>query len=514
MKKFVVALGITLSVFFSSFVYAEKNAVIYVDGSCIDTEAFISEDNNCIYVPVRSVFEAMGCDVQWNMENKMAEITYNGITAKLQLYQDYIFDIKIISDRIYLPLKDFSELFGLDAQWNEEDRTININGTISHHENSGGFSEKYEIKDTSNFAEKINQYMPDNKNYVFSPICLKYAFAMAANGADEETKIEIMKAFNIDDLDKYNDNVKEYLSKITLKKDNIDADSRVNLNIANSIWLNEDYIKDGGFNDNFKKLVNNKYNASAKVVNNKNAVQNINAWCADNTNNKITQIVSDNDFLSCLVNAVYFKGMWSSGFYNKEKAVFTDRNSKKSEIDFMNQTEHFKYYADNNIKIISMPYYDSKNDVSMYLAIVDDKSIDFEKYIEKMSEKKVKVSLPKFKTEYSVNSDNALSIFKNLGIKRAFESNQTAYHFKNMFNDAVNDETSVYLSDVIHKAFIDVNETGTEAAAVSALTQCGSLDVSVPEKIYDFTANTPFTYFIRDNGNGEILFIGEYAFVE
>lgn len=516
MKRNIIFLSLASMLLSSIPAYAESPLKIFINNESIDSPAFISEDNDSTYVPVRSVFEAMGCEVNWDNTNKTAEIAYKD--NKLTFSQYSSDNIKIVNDRMYLPLRAVSEDLGFEVTWNEEDKSININEAVNYSEyTNSNTSEIYELNSSSGFALKLNELMPNDQNYVFSPISLKYLLAMAANGADDETKGEITKAFEINDLDKFNDDVKEYLSTLTLEKldDDFGDDynglsSGVSLNIADSIWLNEDYIKNGDFSDNFKSLVLDKYNAAAEGVNNENAVEKINNWCAENTNQKVTNIINNNDFIACLVNAVYFNGKWSSLFDEDEtkKALFTDRNSEKTEIDFINQTGLFEYYADKNIKIISMPYQHS--DISMYFALTDDKAVDFERYIEKMEEKEVKISIPKFKTEYS---SNAVDIIKSLGIEKAFDTNSNAYHFKDMFNDTVNNAESIYISDILQKAYIDVNEEGTEAAAIAAFTMTGGMDES-PDEIYEFKADKPFTYFIRDDKTGEILFMGEYAFAE
>ena len=119
-----------------------------------------------------------------------------------------------------------------------------------------------------------------------------------------------------------------------------------------------------------------------------------------------------------------------------------------------------------------------------------------------MQKRKVKLSVPKFKIEYSAELSPAL---KALGIKSAFSD----ANFKKMFDKDAN----TAISNVIHKTYIDVDEEGTEAAAVTAIIMMGSA-MPRPEEVIEFKADKPFTFLIRDNYSGETFFIGEYAFAE
>ncbi|MDD3654722.1 MAG: serpin family protein [Desulfotomaculaceae bacterium] len=347
------------------------------------------------------------------------------------------------------------------------------------------------------FAWNLNNLMPKDKNYMFSPLSVKMALAMAAVGADGETKEEILKTLRIEDLNKFN-----ALSAQLIKEYSENED--VKLNIANSLWLNTDYYKDVDFEDIFKNAVSNYYDADSEKVNNENAVETVNNWVKNKTNNKITELIADSDFLAYIVNAIYFKGEWMAPFQEgaTQKAEFIDRSGKKADIDFMNMTGYFDYYEDDNAQIVRLPYKDKKT--SMYIAIPAVREMDLDKNIDKMELRRVQISMPKFKTEFSVELNDTLS---QMGIQTAFNPNKA--DFKNMFTDTPD---NIFISNVIHKTFISVDENGTEAAAVTGV---GSRGASAPiEPPIVFNANKPFTYFIHDDINEEILFMGEYAYVK
>lgn len=490
---------------------------IILNDKSINTEAIII--SNITYIPVRAISENIGGIVNWNEETKTAKIVYNNKEIEFNYYSGhvkivdnitYLFnyysvDIKMIDNIMYIPLRIVAQELELDIDWKAEDKTVIINTQSKDKEQLNV------VNNSSSFAARLNNIMPENKNYNFSPLSLKYALAILANGADEQTSKEITTVLGIDDLKLFNDEVNAYLNKQQIKAIDEDINIGVNLNIANSLWLNQDYLNGGNFSDKYKAVIKEKYNGTAEVVNSNNAVEKINNWCYENTNHNIDSIIDNSDFQACLANAVYFNGKWISSFSldNTKKDIFTDCNNKQIEIDFINESEAFyNYYQDSNIQILSLPY--SGSSMSMYIALSNEKDIDFEKYIDKMKTCNVNVSIPKFEIEYFANMKE---ILKKIGIDSAFDIENP--HFKNMFDNTVNESTNMFVSDILHKTYISIDEQGTEAAAITSVTMTGSLEEEeIEEKIYNFKANKPFTYFIRDDKTGDIIFMGRYVIAE
>lgn len=380
-----------------------------------------------------------------------------------------------------------------------------------------GKSETNDIADLT-FADNLNAQMPADKNYMFSPLSVKMALALAANGAEGDTKNEILSTLGIKNLDEFN----------TLSKDLIKRYAQtdiLSLNIANSIWINKDKTTQN-FSKNFKNIATEYYNADVKTVDDKNAVSEINSWVKDKTNSKIPQIIDNADnFWAMLINAIYFKGAWENEFSTSltKPDEFTNADRTKMQTDFMNKTSWIPYAETKSAKIIEMPYknrvdkfsdsgeyistdiYDDL-DVSMYLMLADS-SINAERELntaitgENFKRTYTKLSMPKFKIEYSESLNDML---KNIGVKTAFD-NKTA-QFEKMF-----DSGNMWFTDTIHKTFISVDEKGTEAAAVTSIGMGGS---ALPPEPIELKFNKPFYFAIRDNTSGEILFMGRYAFAE
>ncbi len=360
---------------------------------------------------------------------------------------------------------------------------------------------------TENFTDKINAQMPDDKNYMFSPLSIQMAFLMAANGASGETQAEILNAFAITDINAYNEKAKALIEEYK----NAGA---LELNVANAIWLNKDNA-DFNFNEDYIAQLNEYFAATASVSDDEKIVGEVNSWVNDKTKGKIPAIIQDPDFASILLNAVYFKGAWEKEFSKSATApdTFTDRNGKEHQIDFMNQTDYFSYYNKDGLEIIELPYenviYNEETqnnevfdfDISMYLVRGDYNEGDFG-YIaaNKMVNKRIALSMPKFKFEYQTGLNE---IMKLLGIELAFDKDLA--DFTKMV-----DGGNMFINDSIHKTYIGVDEEGTEAAAVTAIMMDATSAMPAEPVVVKY--NTPFTFVIRDNKNGVTLFIGEYAF--
>ena len=359
------------------------------------------------------------------------------------------------------------------------------------------------------FKDEFNilKFMPDDKNYMVSPFSLKMAMSLAANGADGTTKDEILTAFGIDNLDSYNTAAKELIERY-------EGTSSVKLNVANSIWLNKDVAgKDIKFTDEYKKLVSEYYKGTASEEDAKNIAMKINSWVEKKTNNKIKNLLPEGDakFLSVLVNTIYFKGEWAEQFeeYATKEEDFTDRNGKVEKTDFMHKTERYRFYEDENMKMVRVPYKGGKTAMYLVLPTNEDK-MDIATALDNMNSYKVRLSFPKFKTEYSLSFKK---ILKHIGIEKAFEKWEA--EFDEVMFKGVKEGENVYVDDVLQKTFIEVDENGTEAAAATAVIMNKATSIGPGmEEIKEFKADRPFIYFIRDDVTHEVLFIGEYAFTK
>ena len=370
------------------------------------------------------------------------------------------------------------------------------------------------------FADALVRELDAEGNWSVSPYSIRLCLAMLANGAKGKTQQELLSALHIDDLDAFNQSVKELL-------ETYDGYARImSLETANSLWLNQSrFDGEGAFLPDFVQRMDEYFRAEVQEVTDADSVERVNAWVSEKTHGKIPTILTEDnrEFVTALVNAVYFKAAWENEFNEErtDKADFTNADGTTGTVDMMHQTDGFDYYATPGIEALKMDYRNDAvdniegdnfeffrdADFSMYLIKADD-TLDVQNFLDnaEFTYGDVNVSVPKFKVEYSAALDEALQA---LGV-------QTAYDPENADLTAMLDPSSLpgqqhFLDTVLHKTYIAVDEKGTEAAAVTAaMTGEGAAMPSRPEMVRTFTADSPFWFVIRDNANGEILFTGRY----
>ena len=370
------------------------------------------------------------------------------------------------------------------------------------------------------FADALVRELDAEGNWSVSPYSIRLCLAMLANGAKGETQQELLNALSIDDLDAFNQSVKELL-------ETYDSYARImSLETANSLWLNQSQLGgEGEFLPDYVRGMDEFFRAAVEEVTNADSVERVNAWVSEKTHGKIPTILTEDnrEFVTALVNAVYFKAAWENEFNEErtDKADFTNADGTTGTVDMMHQTDGFGYYATPGIEALKMDYRNDAvdniegdnfeffrdADFSMYLIKADD-TLDVQNFLDnaEFTYGDVNVSVPKFKVEYSAALDEALQA---LGVR-------TVYDPENADLTAMLDPSSLpgqqhFLDTVLHKTYIAVDEKGTEAAAVTAaMTGEGSAMPSRPELVRIFTADEPFWFVIRDNAKGEILFTGRY----
>lgn len=342
---------------------------------------------------------------------------------------------------------------------------------------------------SNSFAISLLDHMPRDKNFMISPVSIRLALAMTANGAEGQTQDEMLKTLGIEDLGVFNTEVLDMMKRYQRVKG-------VDIKIANSIWLNRDELNTQ-FHPNFQKTIEQFYSGIAQDVTNADAVKKINSWIKSKTEGCIEDTIDGSDFVAALINAIYFKGEFAKAFdeKNTEPDIFTDIDGKKATIEFMSKEDDLPFYEDETLKMVEIPYKGGEITLDIILPKTKLNQQMLDVAFSKVTMQSVLVSMPKFKMKFK---EEFIPILREMGISRAFEPHA---EFGKMFEKS----SPVFIRHVIHDTYIEVNEKGTKAAAVTVV----SADTSVPE-YKDFTVNSPFIFAIRDVKNGEILFIGEY----
>lgn len=343
------------------------------------------------------------------------------------------------------------------------------------------------------------------KNIFISPISIAQALTMTYNGAEKETKTAMAKTLNIEGLSlkEVNENNQVLISRLK------NADPKVTLNIANSLWAKLG-VK---FKSDFLKRNKNYFNAQITALNfaDPKATKIINDWVKKKTNNKIPQIVDKIDpvyTMLYLINAVYFKGNWSVKFDKKQTQdrPFTLMDGTKKQIPMMYQKGNYRYLKTDKFQAISLPY--GKGSISMYIFLPDTnyqlnkllKNLNlknWQEWISQFHSMDGTIILPRFQLEYEKSLNPAL---KNLGMEIAFTAGKAD------FSGMTQMPLDLYINEVKHKVFVEVNEEGTEAAAATAV-EIRTTSIREPQE-FMMIVDRPFFCAICDNETGSILFMG------
>ncbi|MCB8814585.1 serpin family protein [Desulfosporosinus sp. SRJS8] len=283
-------------------------------------------------------------------------------------------------------------------------------------------------------------------------------------------------------------------------------DEKVELNISNSLWVREgEEIK-----QDFLAATKDSFNASVTPLDfsKANAADQINQWVAEATHKKIDKIISSpipSDVIMYLINAIYFKGDWTEQFDSKDtvKTQFRTGNGSTNEVMMMSRTGKVEYGKGDDFQGVRLPYGSGKAAMYCILPEKDQTINDFiatmdagrwKRIMDSISERdEVNLQLPRFKLEYGIkNLNDSLTA---LGMGEAFTDKAD---FSGIGDD-------LCISRVLHKAIIEVNEEGSEAAAATAVEMKRT---SAAEPLA-FIADRPFLFVIVDDQTGTILFMGK-----
>ena len=341
--------------------------------------------------------------------------------------------------------------------------------------------------------------LSNEPNTFFSPLSLNIALGMLYNGTSGETRTEMAEVLGMADFTETE--INEYYQKMIQALLNIDPLTEIG--IANSIWYREGYPVKQPFID-----INQKYfDALVKSLdfNKSDAADIINKWCADQTNDRIKDIIKSPippNVIMYLINALYFKSNWQFQF-DKEKtheANFTKSDNQQITVNMMRQeTVTLPFYTDQHLKCVEMPY---GNQAFSMVAILPADDMNIEQLIEYLDietwgnilnnlyDKEILLGLPRFKIECEITLNEPVW---NVGMQRIFSGG--------LANISDGD---LFVSEIKQKTFVEVNEEGTEAAAVTVIEIGESASIEPPS----FVANRPFLYLIKEKSTGVILFIG------
>lgn len=355
-----------------------------------------------------------------------------------------------------------------------------------------------------NFLDRIDA--ASEKDYIVSPLSLQFLLGMLLDGAQGTTAEQICKVlgYGAGEAKAVDEYCRAMMTQLPA------LDKKTTLEIANAIFVDEGWpLKKA-----YRNQVANYYDAEVSNLdfsNSAKALKTINGWADEKTHGMVPKVLDDvtTDMLAYLLNAVYFKSQWELAFDKNmtDGEAFTDGSGAKTEVQMMKQTAQFSYKETKYAQVVCLPYGNGAFTMTVILptgkATVADvakalRGSAGEDVLEGLSNREVDLWLPRFKTEYHILLNE---ILVKMGMPDAFDGSKA--DFKAMSDYAL------CLSFVRQDAAITVDESGTEAAAVSTAGMMKNTSVGPMKTV--FHADHPFLYLITESSTGAILFAGRYS---
>lgn len=339
-----------------------------------------------------------------------------------------------------------------------------------------------------NFFRHLLGQSASDDNVSVSPYSAAVALSMLAEGAAGETKVELDNALN---------------GCVFTGKD-LGANDSITITSANSVWIDDDF----SVRNTYVSHLSKEYDALATTLNfaDPATVKAINNWCSEHTEGMIDGIIKEltPEMVMVLVNALYFNGEWEYPFKAQSTSDMVFHGSKgDNEVPFMNQQTMFNYIEYEGNQLVQLPYKGSR--YSMYVLLPSSsmgvKAIEeylteggVREVLSMMKPQKINLRLPKFKLEYETSLVKTL---ESMGVRSVFSG---AADLSGIARGPL------AVSDVLQKTVVDVDEAGTEAAAVTAIMV--KLTSARVEPVPMMNVNRPFYYMLADPDSGTVLFIG------
>ena len=371
------------------------------------------------------------------------------------------------------------------------------------------------VSGNSEFAFNLYQALKDEDgNLFFSPYSLTLALAMAYAGARGDTKAQMADTLGVTLPDETLHEAFNYLALELAKREKVPGlqgkdEEGFRFNVVNDAWGQRDFRFEPGYLDTL--AVN--YDAGIRIVDfikdAEGARKTINDYIEEKTEGRIKDLIPEGavDSLTRMVltNAIYFNAAWAAPFEEKDtvSATFNLLDGTSITVPMMRQTEFYRYAAGSNYQAIELPY--TGNQLSMVILLPQ--AGQFKAFEDALTAAEVSriltslnmgyaaLSMPKFEFDADFGLADTL---KAMGMPLAFDPDTADF-------SGMTGKRDLYITNVVHKAFVSVDEKGTEAAAASGVI-FGT--TSLPPEPVVFNADRPFIFLIRDIPTGAVLFVG------
>ncbi len=358
--------------------------------------------------------------------------------------------------------------------------------------------------------ELYNQLQTDKENVFFSPFSISSSLAMTYAGSAGETEAEMKEVMSYkNNTESFHGEFKSILNNFKKK-----GEDNVKISVAQSVWTQKGY----NFETPFLATVRANYLSPVKkadFVETKNreaALKQINDWVAKQTSNKINNLLPKEALTDAtklvLISAIHFSGSWEKPFKktSTKKLDFKLSSKKVEKMSFMVGVSNANYFENDLVQVVEIPY---KGDATMIIFLPKEEDgfsdlqeqFTYENYTtwtSNYTKSRTSLTIPKFKIENDFDLEKPL---KKMGMKTAFGK-------KADFSKMTGDE-ELFINKIIHKAYIEIDEDGTEAAAATAVVM--DRKSTSNERPKAFRADHPFIFMIKENTTNTILFVGHFV---
>ncbi len=356
-------------------------------------------------------------------------------------------------------------------------------------------------------------------NLFFSPYSISLGMGMAYAGTSGETdrQMEDTLSFNLD-----RDRLHPAFNALDLQlasRSGGEEDGVFRLNVANSVWGQEDHP----FLQRFLDVLAENYGGEVREVDFRRKPEEarlrINGWVAEETEKRIKDLIPpgaiDRYTRLVLANAVYFNAAWRSAFRKDDTSPgpFFHRDGSNSEVPMMRQKARFGYARGDGFQAVELQY--GGGEMAMTILLPDagrfnefEGSLDaasMDGILEGMELRLVRLTMPKFEMESTFSLTGTLA---EMGMPNAFDEMKAEFAGIDGLSCLAGDDECLLISDVLHKAFVSVDESGTEAAAATAVIIGVTKAVTPPDESITVTVDRPFIFVVRDLETGALLFAG------
>lgn len=362
------------------------------------------------------------------------------------------------------------------------------------------------VFDGNSYAFKMTAAVEESEkgNVLLSPLSASYVLGMLSNGASGQTREQMAATLGFSSANETAMNDFFHLMLTDAPK----VDPSIKIEIANAILANNNYP----LKKDFKQRAIEQYMAEVKNMDfaSVDVAGIVNKWASDHTHGMIRHILDETspDASLYAMNAIYFKGSWCDEFDKKDtrNEDFTTNRGEKKTVEMMHRNDKMRYFKNDIFSMVRLPYGNESYSMEVLLP-AEGKTIadvlaslngeSWQQAMQSASKYMVDLKLPKFSSEYSIILNSPL---KQLGMKDAFSP--SAADFTRL------SDRRAYISRVLQKCKIEVDEKGTEAAAVTVVEMRTTSTAPRPTPTAIFHANRPFIYIITENTTGSIYFIG------